>query len=263
MSVFLFFFFFWQRGRLHQGDENNLKKQPWKPHRDNVPGDKFPSHINLDGLYRFAAPSSRLFSRRWSWLIIHNSEQRWDWTCIIYIKKEPPVSFKPWNTCLLCGKTATAVFYSGSPIASVWVIRGVKSAKTFVIIQWTSRTGFATMSGFKKRALCLHTAYSGFTHSLLQGLGQMELLVQVDFGIFQAIFPSWSWNQAGKTKQMKNKTQQQQVIWMENAFLLVHSVKTLGFQGWNSQGTGGERLPWSAGGLGLEHLFFLSKNLKI
>lgn len=152
----------------------------------------------------FAAPSSRLFSRRWSSLIIHNSEQRWDWTCIIYIKKETPVSFKPWNTCLLCGKTATAVFYSGSPIASVWVIRGVKSAKTFVIIQWTSRTGFATMSGFKKGPC----AYTQLTLGLLTACCKVWVgkgLSSGRFGDISGDFPCWSWNRVGKTKQRDEK----------------------------------------------------------
>lgn len=63
------------------------------------------------------------------------------------------------------------------------------------------------MNGFKKRALCLHTARSGFTHSLLKRLGQVEVLVQVDFGIFQVVFPAEVETGQGKpNKQMKNAT---------------------------------------------------------
>lgn len=66
------------------------------------------------------------------------------------------------------------------------------------------------MDVFKKKKIkgsCADTQHALGLLSLLQGLGQVKLLVQVDFGIFGAIFCAKVETGLGKpTKQMKNIT---------------------------------------------------------
>lgn len=145
-----------KKRKMAEGDFMRGNRAAWtsnhRNHTENaVPGDKFPSHINLDGLSRFAPPSSRLFQRE---MILAGYSSTWsrdEAECGLYtlIKAAPVEAGAPKHLPFMWKNCYNSVLFRG-PIASVWVIRGVQSAKTFVIIQWTSRTGFATMNVFKK-----------------------------------------------------------------------------------------------------------------